>query len=219
MNSMFPVVLFIVSLALGVLVLYWIVLRNASRKIGVQYSQLADALELELNQPDPAMGGFIRPEPSVYGTHRDREISISVPGKGLQNTRQIETVLKVQLKEERFAAQVAASGLFGGLRQRDGRGMKRWKSGDEAFDGAWDIRVAPGQHTDAVFTPEIRQRMASLLKAGKGNLYIGGGVLAYAELGLISSDAIRERFEQIIDFLFELAETIEATKGLNAGKA
>lgn len=215
---MFPIALFIVSLAVGLLVLYWMVLRNASRKIGEQYDQLADSLELELNQPEPVMLGFMRPEPSVYGMREGREISISVPGKGLQNTRQIETVLKVQVKEERFVAQVAASGFFGGFRQRDSRGMKRWKSGDPDFDAAWDVRVAPGQHTAAVFTPEIRKQMHAHLKAGKGSLYIGGGVLAYAELGLISNSTTRERFEQMITFLVDLADAIEATEGLNAGE-
>ena len=204
-----PVVL-IALLVVLVVAVYWIVLKNSSQSIAAQFVKLSDSLALELNAPAPMMGGFVRPEPSVYGDYAGREISISVPGKGMQNTRQIETVLKVQLKDESFAAQVAASGILGGISQRDGRGLERWKSGDEAFDAAWDVRARSGQATASVLTPEIRAGIAALLKEGKGNLYIGRGVMAYAELGLISKDATRERFERTIAFLGELGEKIEA---------
>ena len=202
-----PVVLIVLLVAL-VVVVYWIVLKNSSKSIARQFVKLSEGLELELNAPGPIMGGFIRPEPSVYGEHGGREISISVPGKGMQNTRQIETVLKLQLKNESFAAQVAASGILGGIRQRDGRGLQRWRSGEKAFDASWDVRARPEQDTASVFTPEIRTTMSELLKEGKGNLYIGRGVMAYAELGLISKDATRERFERMIAFLSDLGDTI-----------
>jgi|OM-RGC.v1.014541848 hypothetical protein len=213
---MSPIVVFILCLVVAVVVFYWMVLRNASRSIGAQYRQLAQTHGLELTEPTPVMGGFIRPEPSLYGTYSGREISLSVPGKGLQGTRQIETVLKVELRDPRFAAQVAASGLLGGFRQRDSRGMERWKSGDEAFDAAWDVRTSVPGRVAAAFGPELRQRMAELLRSGKGSLYIGEGVMAYAELGLISKPATRQRFEQMIGFLCELGETIESTPGLKA---
>lgn len=211
-----PSVVYLIALLVVVVGgLYWLILKSASKRIAAQFAILSEALGLDLNQPQPAMGGFVRPEPSVYGTHGGREVSISVPGKGLQNTRQIETVLKVAMQEKRFAAQITASGLLGGLRQRDGRGLERWKSGDSAFDTAWDVRVAPDQPAASVFSPGMRGQIAALLKAGKGNLYIGGGVIAYAELGLIASEATRQRFEEAVRLTFELAETIEAAEGLN----
>jgi hypothetical protein len=213
---MFPVVPFVLLLVIAVALLYWVALRHAANRIATQYTRLAEALGLELNQPEPVMAGFIRPEPSVHGHHEGREISLSVPGKGLQNTRQIETVLKVELKHNRFAAQIVPNGVFGGLRQRDSRGMQRWKSGDEEFDQAWDLRTAPGQAVAQVFNSEIRNALVREMGKKKGSLYIGSGTIAYAELGLISDAATRERFEQLLRVLFELAEAIEATQGLHA---
>ena len=197
--------------ALGVLVaaVYWFALRGSSRKIVGQYRRLSRALGLELNEPAPAVWGFIRPEPSLYGELDGREISLSVPGKGLQNTRQIETVLKLQVNDRRFAAQVAPNAPLDRFRQPDGRDLERWQSGDPAFDSAWILRAAPRQPTGEVFDAAIRERMASLMQAGKGSLHIGNGVIAYAELGLISNDAKRQRFEAMVAFAGSLAEAIE----------
>ena len=74
-------IIFIVALIIAVVAVYWIVLKSSAEKIATQYQLLAERFGLELNQPDVKMGGFIRPEPTVYGNYRDREISISVPGK------------------------------------------------------------------------------------------------------------------------------------------
>jgi hypothetical protein len=51
------------------------------------------------------------------------------------------------------------------------------------------------------------------LKSGKGTIYLGKSSLAYAELGLIANEARRERFEEVLKFLLDLAETIESSRG------
>lgn len=202
--------LFVVALVIGVAALYWMILRNSSEKIAFQYATLAEKLGLELNQPKPTLGGFIRPEPSLYGTYQDRELSISVPGKGLQNTRQIETLLKLELKDKTFSAQLTGTGLLGGFRQRDSKGMARWKSGDEAFDAAVDLRTNDAELCARTIGADFLKSVTDLLKAGKGSIYIGGGVLTYAELGLIANDSVRERFESVLALFIRLAEAIEA---------
>jgi len=204
------VVGFVISLVLGVAALYWMILRNSSARIMVQYEKLAKRYGLELHAPPPGLGGFIRPEPSVFGTVNDREMSISVPGKGMQNTRQIETVLKLELKDKRFAAQIAVAGPLGGWRQRDSGGQVRWKSGQADFDSAVDIRSNVGQKLGMVLSEERCAWLIDHLKKYKGSIYIGDGVMAYAELGLISNDAAREHFEDVVAFLTSLAETIES---------
>lgn len=208
---MLPTVVFILILVFGVAVIFWIVLKNSAEKISVQYAALADAFGLELNLPKPSMGGFVRPEPSLYGRHQGREVSISVPGKGLQNTRQIETVLKIELKERKLAAQLTGAGLLGGLRQRDCRGMDRWQSGAVAFDTAIDVRTNDTRLLDRLIGPDFQQALMAILKKGKGSIYIGGGVIAYAELGLIADDATRERFESVLKLFHQLAEAIESS--------
>jgi len=206
-----PTVLLILILVFGVAALFWIILRNSAEKIAAQYGMLADNFGLELNLPKPAMGGFVRSEPSVYGRHESREVSISAPGKGLQNTRQIETVLKVELKERELAAQLTGTGLLGGFRQRDSRGMDRWKSGEAAFDAAVDVRTNDTALLDRLIDLKIQESLVTLLKKAKGSIYIGGGVIAYAELGLIADDARRERFESVLALFLRLAQTIESS--------
>ena len=202
--------IFIVALIIAVAAVYWIVLKCAAEKIATQYQLLAERFGLELNQPDVKMGGFIRPEPSVYGNYRDREISISVPGKGLQNTRQIESVLKLELKGSLLSAQLTAAGLLGGLRQRDSGGQRRWKSGDEAFDSTVDVRTDQGEALAALLTEERRRWLTGTLKKSKATLYIGSDNLAYARLGLIANEATRKDFEAAAEFLCDLAESVEA---------
>lgn len=205
-----PTALFILMLVLGIAVLYWMILKNAAAKIVRQYALLAEAHDLELNEPAPAMGGFIRPEPSLYGRIKEREISLSVPGKGLQNTRQIETVLKLQVQDKRFSAQLTKAGLLGGFRQRDSRGMERWKTGDAAFDAAVDVRTSDARQMDRLIVPDLQASLCELLKKGKGSIYIGGGIIAYAELGLIANDAVRQRFESVLELFLTLAKEIES---------
>ena len=203
-------IIFIIALIIAVAAVYWLVLKSSAEKIVAQYQLLAKRFELELNQPDVKMGGFIRPEPSVYGIYRDREISISVPGKGLQNSRQIESVLKLELKGSQLSAQLTAAGLLGGLRQRDSGGQARWKSGDEGFDHTVDVRTDQGGALAALLTEERRRWLTATLKKSKATLYIGGGNLAFARLGLIANEATRKDFEAAAEFLCDLAESVEA---------
>ena len=201
------------TLALVVLVVatYWIALKNSSEKIGRQFQILSERLELQLDQPMPKMGGFLRPEPSLYGTYRGREMSISVPGKGLQNTRQIETLLKIGITDKNISAQLTATGPLGGLRQRDSGKQARWKSGDEKFDNAVDVRTNHGDILCSLLGKERRKWLADTLKSSKATLYIGGGKLAYARLGLIGNESTRQDFEAAAEFLCDLAETIETS--------
>jgi hypothetical protein len=203
-------IIFIVALIIAVVAVYWIVLKSSAEKIATQYQLLAERFGLELNQPDVKMGGFIRPEPTVYGNYRDREISISVPGKGLQNTRQIESVLKLELKGSQLSAQLTATGLLSCLRQRDSGGQRRWKSGDERFDQTVDVRTDHGGALTALLTEERRMWLTSNLKRSKATLYIGGDNLAYAKIGLIADETIRKDFEEAAEFLCDLAESVEA---------
>ena len=202
-------IIFIIALIIAVAAVYWVVLKNSAEKIATQYHLLAERFGLELNQSVVKMKGFIRSEPSVFGSYRGREMSISVPGKGLQNTRQIESVLKLELKASQLNAQLTASGPLSGLRQRDSGGQARWKSGDERFDHTIDVRTDQGGALAALLTEEHRIWLADTLKKSKATLYIGGGNLAYAKLGLIANGATRKDFEAATEFLCDLAESIE----------
>lgn len=203
-------IIFIIALIIAVALVYWIVLKSSAEKIDTQYQLLAARFELALNQCAAKMKGFIRPEPSVYGSYRGREMSISVPGKGLQNTRQIESVLKLELKGSLLSAQLTTAGPLGSLRQRDSRGQARWKSGDERFDQTVDVRTDHGGALATLLTEERRMWLTSNLKRSKATLYIGGDNLAYAKIGLIAHEATRKDFEAATEFLCDLAESIEA---------
>jgi hypothetical protein len=203
-------IIFIIALIIAVAAVYWLVLKSSAEKIATQYKLLAERFGLDFNQSAVKMKGFIRPEPSVYGSYRGREMSISVPGKGLQNTRQIESVLKLELKGSRLNAQLTAAGPLGGLRQRDSGGQARWKSGDERFDSAIDVRTDQAGALAALLTEKRRVWLSSTLKKSKATLYIGAGNIAYAKLGLIANEAARKDFEAASEFLCDLAETIEA---------
>jgi hypothetical protein len=203
-------IIFIIVLIIAVALVYWIVLKSSAEKIVTQYQLLAARFELALNQSAAKMRGFIRPEPSVYGSYRGREMSISVPGKGLQNTRQIESVLKLELKGSLLSAQLTAAGPLSGLRQRGSHSQARWKSGDEHFDSAIDVRTDHGGALTALLTEERRMWLTSNLKRSKATLYIGGDNLAYAKIGLIADETTRKDFEEAAEFLCDLAESVEA---------
>jgi len=204
-----------VEIAFGVMllvalgVLFWMLVRSASVKITRQYSKLADHFELELTEFPPKLGGFMRPEPFVHGHYKDREMSISAPGSGLQKSRQIETMLKVQVKNKRLNCQITSAGLFGSMRQRDSKTKARWTSGDAAFDAAVDLRTNHAELMSGALTEDRRARLAALLKASKAMIYIGDGVISYSILGLIANDADCERFIAAAELFYELAEALE----------
>ncbi|MGJ8726657.1 MAG: hypothetical protein ACSHYB_19080 [Roseibacillus sp.] len=203
--------LLIVSLILalvGCAALFWFVLKLSSEKIAKQYRMLSTRFGLELEELPPQMGGFVRPEPSAYGMYREREISFSAPGKGLKGSRQTESVLKVELKNQTLQGQISVSGLLG-LGQRDHGGQARWQSGDEAFDAAVDLRTDHGDSFAKILTKERQQQLATILKASKATLYIAKGTMAYVKVGLIANDATRQDFEEVVDFLCDFADAAE----------
>ena len=204
----------IVVLSIGVAALFWLMVRQSSEKIVYQYRKIAQQLKVDLTEPTPQLAGFIRAEPFVHGVYRQRELSISVPGKGLQNTRQIETIIKVQADNETFTWQITAAGLLGGLRQRDSGSKQRWLSGDSLFDSAIDLRTNDDVRLARIFHRDRRALIATVLKDSKGTIALRGGVLSFSEFGLIADDAKRERFLQLTELICDLAEAVEGRQGL-----
>lgn len=193
--------------------IFWVILRTSAGRIARQYRLLAERFGLELDQPAARMGGFVRPDPSAYGDYRGREVSFSAPGKGFKGTRQIESLLKVGLKDRRLRAQLAPTGPLGGLRQRDSGGQDRWKSGQEVFDQAVDVRTNDARALATALSDERLTWLAGTLKKTKASLYIGDGTIAYAKLGLIADDATRKTFEEVVEFLCDFAEAVEEAGG------
>lgn len=203
-------IVFLITTLIGlVLSLFWIILKNSSTKIQAQYTKLAGKLGIKLETPQPKLGGFIRSEPAACGIYRGRNISFSAPGKGLQNTRQIETVLKIEVNNRVLKAQFAPTGIMGSLGQRDSGKLSLWKSGDTAFDSAIDVRSNQSDHLKSLLKPEISQFLIESLKKQNARLYIGNGIIAYTEIGLIADTVTRERFEKSVEILCDFAENAE----------
>jgi hypothetical protein len=200
---------FVVALAIGVAAVFWFMVRQSSEKIVRQYRKMAQQLKVSLTEPDAQLGGFIRSEPFVHGVYRKREMSISVPGKGLQNTRQIETILKVKVNEPTFTWQMTATGLLGGFRQRDSGSKARWLSGDSLFDSVVDVRTNDDERFGRIFHVDRRAIVAKILKGTKATITLRDGVLSFAEFGLIADDLKREHFLEITEVLCDLAEVVE----------
>ena len=207
--SMVLEICFVVALAIGVAAVFWFMVRQSSEKIVRQYRKIAQQLRVDLTEPDAQLRGFIRSEPFVHGVYRRREMSISVPGKGLQNTRQIETILKIKVDEASFTWQMTATGLLGALRQRDSGSKARWVSGDSLFDSVVDVRTNDEGRFGRIFHVDRRELIAQILKGSKGTIALSGGVLTFAEFGLIADDVKRERFMEITELLCDLAEVVE----------
>ena len=87
--------------------------------------------------------------------------------------------------------------------------MSLWKSGDKAFDAAIDIRSDQSDRLRFLLTPDILQFLVQSLKKRNARLYIGNGVIAYTEIGLIADEAARVRFEQSTEILCDFAENAE----------
>ena len=190
--------------------LFWWILRQASQRIVCQFEVLADRFQIELTVPPAQLAGFNRPEPHVYGDYRGRELSISVPGKGLQNTRQIETRLKVAVDAPEFIFQITGRGLMGRMRQRDVKGLAQWTADAAAFDAALDVRTNDrGRLTRLLDEPRL-ERIRAVLQASKGSITCRQGVLEFYQIGLISNANLRQRFETMAEFLCDWAEQMEA---------
>jgi hypothetical protein len=200
---------FVVALAIGVAAVFWYMVRLSSEKIVRQYRKIAQQLSISITEPAPQLAGFVRSEPFVHGIYRRREVSISVPGKGMQNTRQIETIVKVKVEDEAFTWQMTATGLLGGFRQRDSGTKQRWKSGDPLFDSVVDVRTNDEGRFERIFHVDRRELIVNALKGSKAIIALRGGVLSFAEFGLISNDMERERFVEMTELLCDLAEVVE----------
>ena len=209
-KSMIVTGLTIVALVVVLMSLFWYLVKSASNKITAQYYKLAERLTLEVTEAQPQLAGFIRPEPFVYGEYRGRELSISVPSKGIQNTRHTETVIKLALKNlDDFTVQMTTSGMLGNLRQRGSKQKKRWLSGDAKFDQLVDVRTSDGVRLAMHLDKNGQRAIGSLLQGTRATIYLGQGTLAYTELGLIAKEQQRERFERAVEILCDFAEIFE----------
>ena len=200
---------FVVMLVVGLAVFYWIIVRNASRKISKQYEKMAYQLRVKMTEPQPQLAGFIRPEPFVHGMYRGRAMSISVPGKGLQNTRQIETTLKIEVDDKKIQWQMTAKGLLSNMRQRDSAGMERWQSENNIFDLAMDVRTNEPARLTRILHDERLEQIRAVLKGNQASIYLGEGMMVYTKFGLIADDRERERFLKVTELFCDLAEVIE----------
>ena len=98
---------------------------------------------------------------------------------------------------------------MGSLGQRDSGKLSLWKSGDTAFDSAIDVRSNQSDHLKSLLKPEISQFLIESLKKQNARLYIGNGIIAYTEIGLIADTVTRERFEKSVEILCDFAENAE----------
>ena len=204
-------VLSVIVMVIAVIFIFWFMLRSASRRIQLQFLRLSQRFAVELTQPTAQLLGFNRPEPFVHGDYRGRELSISVPGKGLQNTRQIETTLKIAVNAKPFHFQITGSGLMGRMRQRDTGKSGRWYAESVDFDQALDVRTNNDARLIRVLGPEQQAKVFGFIKASQGTIVCRHGVLIFHKIGLITQDVERERFEAIAEFLCDWAEEIEAS--------
>ncbi len=206
---MFWQVAFILILVFGISALFWFMVRASAAKITAQFRKLSERFSLEYAEPAPQLAGFVRPEPFVHGKYRGREMSISVASKGLQNTRQIETMLKIEVAERAFTLQMTANGMLGRLRQRDSGQKNRWMSGDRDFDAAIDVRTNDGVRLAMLLGAEGQRIFMNLLQGSKATIYVGKGMIAFSELGLIADDKVRARYEAATEALCDFAELLE----------
>lgn len=199
-------ILAVVVLALGLGALFWFMLRGSSAKIAAQYRILAEKFDLELTVPDAKMGGFVRPEPFVHGHYKGRELSVSAPGKGLQNTRQSETVLKLELRDQQLQLQLTEAGFLSKMQQRDSGQKNRWMSGDAAFDAAFDVRTNDGVRLAMLLGEEGLREFQRVFQGSKAMLYVRNGVIAVSVLGLMADEKSRSFIEDAIRLLCDFAE-------------
>lgn len=203
-------IVFAVILVIGIATLFWFVLRLSAERIVAQYQQLSERFDLELTIPDSKMAGFVRPDPFVHGNYRGREMSISAPGKGMQNTRQSETVVKLSVRETALQLQITEAGLLGGMRQRDSGQKDRWMSGDRDFDASLDVRTNDGVRLAMLLDIEVQRALLDLLKNSKATIYVRNGVMAVVALGMIADNKRRDFFVQATEFMCDFAEVLES---------
>lgn len=185
----------------GVVALFWWGLRSAASRIEGQYSTLSRELGLELTVPEAKLYGFVRPEPSLYGTFKGHEVSVSAPGVGLQKTRQSETVLKIGINKQPLVAQIVSAGMFARLQQRGSSGLRRIsREGDTV-----DIRASEARNRDLLIAAPFHAWLSEDLPASKASVYIGEISLAYVHPGLLSNVQIRTQIATAAEQLTNLA--------------
>jgi len=176
----------------------------------MNYETLARDLSLELTTGTPKLWGFIRPEPFVHGHYRGREVSIAAGGRGLQGTREVETVIKVGGKTGNFRLQVTRSGKLAKMKQRDAGKDKPFKTGLLEFDQHFDLRGNRAPETSRLLNKEIREQMLACLAGSTGTLYLRNDMAVFVEYGLLTSEARRLKTVTRLELLINMLEAIEA---------
>jgi len=212
LRGMFLQVVFLLILVAGIAGLFRMLLQRAAERSRRQHRALAERFDLAMEDPPPRAFGFVWPEPAVHGRYRGREVSVAPTGKGLQNTRQIETAVKAEARAGGLEMQLTAAGVLGRMRQRDSRASTRCSTGDDSFDEAVDLRASDVHAPPRIFEDaDLRRRVRETLQTTRGTLYAGKDTLVFVRFGLIQADRERESIESIVELLCDLGERIEAS--------
>lgn len=180
-----------------------------SKQVIRQFETLGERFGLEITVPQASLGGLYQRNPTLYGKHADREMSIYPRGYGMDNTRQTDVALRIETRAPKeFALTFAKRNAIAKLGQM--RRLEVCETGDAAFDKAFSLRSNNPGAASALFGAEMRERICGVWKADSGFLSLHDRILAYEEMGLPRSEAQSNHLEEVAKLCLELADALDA---------
>lgn len=207
--SLLAPLLTLILLGVAMLALGVTLSRRAHQRLHHQYEKLADRWKIDLEVPPARMMGLLQKNPLVSGHYRGREISVFCLGHGIEETRQTDTALRVEVRGPHGFQFLFHRRSALGKARREVK-APQVETGDEAFDKEFVLRSNNAGTVLAVLDANARQRLIGLWKGRAASIYLRDGVLTYVEFGLLMEDARRERIEALMEFACDLADQIDA---------
>jgi hypothetical protein len=85
------------------------------------------------------------------------------------------------------------------------------KIGNDEFDRRWRIMTNRTTTLQAMLTPEFCAKIDEIAAQASGSFYFDNNWFRLVELGDFTSNKRTERYEAMIDFMCDVAESIERT--------
>jgi hypothetical protein len=217
MEIALPLIIFLVVTTIIVTVAIVAANRQRSGKSG-QMGKLAHALNLDLFGGEPFFPriswlSWIRKPYTIEGILRSR------------NTKIYHYTVSHGKSSTTYAAiRVAVDNPIGitfsfaeeGLLSKIGRslGIEDVSIGDARFDKEFIVKGKPPEFLRTVLIPEIREKFYEAWDRGaRGILKLRGTEISYDEVGSITRDPVRKRFELLAEIACDLADALEVFSG------
>ncbi len=159
--------------------------------------------------PNISFLSWIRRPLRIEGERRGCDVSIYHYSTGGKNSTTYATMRITLDNPKDLKMGFSRESMLGKLGKTFG--MQDIQTGDQRFDDMFIVKCSDPEFIKRALLPEIKERFYEVWETHKsqGTITLRDDAFAYAEVGMIRSDAVRNRFAAVAELMCDLGGTVK----------